>query len=434
MGNYVKSSTSSFTARGNYYGEVMSGATSIDLDSKRKLLNVKSLDGWTNPHWRQSVKQHVQAGTIMSASDIRYSAGDHSILERYNWVQAYKPSHPKLYHSSGNFYTSIPYYNYSGTSLVTKADNEAKTKYISAANDAIQVLQSGELIGEFAELTRQVSSPGKALRSGLGDYIRAIRNRTASFRNRRGSSYFYSRQQAQVIRDTWLEYSFGWRPLINEIDQVIDYVNEKDPTSRLDIRNIQGVGRAKESVWLETTKTQRTIGIPGIKARQRGFAEVIVIYRGQAGMANNAAGYVAEKVGFAPTQWLPTAWELLPYSFLLDYFANIGDMIYAFSFPTSSLRWTMKTVVKTSEGRFVDIEPLYKYNDNIQGQAPYKFYTTKEAYGVRGASTRLKTVERGPYSGSFIPTLEFSIPGSGTKWLNMGALFLGSRLVQKLLS
>jgi hypothetical protein len=94
----------------------------------------------------------------------------------------------------------------------------------------------------------------------------------------------------------------------------------------------------------------------------------------------------------------------------------------------------MKTVVKTSEGRFVDIEPLYKYNDNIQGQAPYKFYTTKEAYGVRGASTRLKTVERGPYSGSFIPTLEFSIPGSGTKWLNMGALFLGSRLVQKLLS
>jgi hypothetical protein len=43
----------------------------------------------------------------------------------------------------------------------------------------------------------------------------------------------------------------------------------------------------------------------------------------------------------------------------------------------------------------------------------------------------LTTVTRAPYIGSLIPSLQFTIPGLGTKWINMGALIAQSRATSR---
>lgn len=430
---YLRSSSTTKVHRTRRGSILMNGNESGSGTAKRTFSDTSSLVGSKNPNWRRQVKRGLQAGTPLSASKVRYTVGPHNAEEWYLYTGAYKLTHKKLDYHEGSSFQAFPYYNPTGSSQVTEADNQAKTNYISNAEKARQILQSGEMIGEFSELVRQVSSPAKSLRHGLGEYVQTVKKRLGA-RRRNGTLRRNSRDQAKMLSDTWLEYSFGWRPLIGGISDVYDYVAETDPFSRHDTRKIQGVGKAEGAAWISSTKSQKTISIPGFSSRTRGFTRVVVIYRGHVSMSSTAGGYVTEKVGFAPSQWLPTAWELIPYSFLLDYFANIGSMISALSFPVSALDWTVKSVIIENEGKFVDTKAIWKYGDGIQGSAPYQFISDKRLWRLGGASTFVKTVQRDPYYGSFIPTLEFSIPGSGTKWLNLAALFLGARQVQKLLS
>jgi hypothetical protein len=386
---------------------------------------VNHLDGERNPRWKAEVAAGEQAGTTLHAYTERYNFKPYFMAARY--TNPSYPSHwlPTERSVSGEYFTtrltapSVP------SGLITKANNQALTKYISEANDARRVLQSGELIGEFSELVRQVSSPGKSLRNGLSAYVETVKKRTQRSSVRRLPKYRRSAEQAKLIKDTWLEYQFGWRPLVSEINSVIDYVNEEDPFSRHDSRRIQGVGVVDDVLLKQITHMGYSSGPPISTFRVRAKANIVIRYRGHLGMRPSREGYIAEKVGLHPTDWLPTLWELVPYSFLIDYFANIGDIITAASFPSGSLKWTMKTSVITVTTEFTDprIE-WYKASNEI---------LTVFAAEPGHASFTRRTIDRIPYNGSFIPDWEFSIPGSGTKWLNMGALFLGSRSVEKLL-
>lgn len=430
---YQKSSPRTKKGRAEWgrvnWNQTSSGSSASVLHSLEDYLN-----GYKNPRWREAVRNNNQAATEMVAQLERLNVKRHSAEEYWNWWVTPKPSQPLYQWYEGDYILhNLTPSSSAGSSLETKANNQALTAFISDADSKRQVLQSGELIGEYAELVRQVKRPGESLTRGLKSYVNSVRNRVTRAPVRRLPYHRRQDVQAKIISDTWLEYKFGWQPLINEIDGVIDYYNEEDISSRYDVVQVQGVGREQGAAWNSSSHVQFTAYGPGARARIRTFSEVLVVYRGQLDMASSAAGYTAEKVGFAPSQWLPTAWELVPYSFLLDYFANIGDMIYAISFPRSQLRWITKTVVANDEVRYVDTIPTW-LNGTVIGNPYYPSGTIdRRLYSLGGASRTLKRVERGPYSGSLVPTLEFSIPNTATKWLNMAALFAGARYVQKLL-
>jgi hypothetical protein len=76
----------------------------------------------------------------------------------------------------------------------------------------------------------------------------------------------------------------------------------------------------------------------------RTSVQTSVRYRGD--VVAQAATTFADKAarwGFNPAQFLPTAWELLPWSFLVDYFATIGDYLDASFTNTATLKWTCRT-------------------------------------------------------------------------------------------
>ena len=381
--------------------------------------------GYTNPHWRAQVKAGEQAGTILHAYRDRNYRKPAVMHVKYSYGGTVHYWYPTERLSTGTHclagigVAGIP------SSEITKADNEAKTKFISEANDARRVIQSGEMIGEFAELVRQVSNPGKSLRKGLDSYVKAAKSRTLGRKIRRLPAHKRSDVQARILKDTWLEYQFGWRPLVSEIDNAMQYHLGANPFDRYDTRRVQGVGRAEGSSWLVQPNTALTYGPPTTYGRIRGKYRIIIRYRGEMQMRPSMAGYTSEKLGLHPADWIPTIWELVPYSFLIDYFANIGDLINAASFPKSSIRWMIRTIIKEQEGEIVSNYTEWSHPTQGTPSPVILADVPLNAKRVR------RTVDRAPYSGSLVPILEFSIPGSGTKWLNMTALFLGAKNVQK---
>jgi hypothetical protein len=114
--------------------------------------------------------------------------------------------------------------------------------------------------------------------------------------------------------------------------------------------------------------------------------------------------------GFSPEQFLPTAWELVPYSFLIDYFTNIGDIIAGWSSLLVPLKWANKTTRKTNEVTRVAMSDK-SLTANFQSGTP-AIVVGRNTYVVRAK-----------YSGTTVPDFDLRVPSLGSqRWLNIAAL------------
>jgi hypothetical protein len=133
----------------------------------------------------------------------------------------------------------------------------------------------------------------------------------------------------------------------------------------------------------------------------------------------NGALPKADLLQLTPKDFLPTAWDLLPFSFIADYFANIGDIINAVSLLGTNYVFTCRTertvsrrdyFVTGCDKLFVDApQRMIQINKNwCQGGNAW-FQTTSFS------RTRLNSED-------LLPVLRFRIPISKRPWENMGAI------------
>jgi hypothetical protein len=140
-----------------------------------------------------------------------------------------------------------------------------------------------------------------------------------------------------------------------------------------------------------------------------------VIYRGQVDLVQPVKA-TWRYFGLDLSSFVPTVWELIPYSFLVDYFANIDDIISAATLNRSTIRWLAKTEVQILQAEFSSFN-LAAFPSNLGSSSGYVIMPGH-------AISKRVIVNRAAYTGSLVPTLEFTIPGFGTKWINMAALRL----------
>lgn len=275
--------------------------------------------------------------------------------------------------------------------------------------------QGSTFIAELTKTIRQLRNPAKDLRKGVFAYLSTIK------RNGRRWTKAGRKAALDALTGTYLEYTYGWTPLINDIDSIKTAIAEEYKANSIEPIWAHGVGEDMGLIGKDKNYTSNyitSVGAPRVARRQRYYARV----KYSSLLGYNITGGQTRNLGFQPREWLPALLEVIPWSFVAAYFTNIDEIVTGLSYVGSNVRFTNKTTTQVwhqdypAEGGF-DSRPKYPF----ESQAP----TTTGSTGL--ALLEGKRVLRAKYYGSLIPPPAFHLPGSGRKWLNLAALAVANR-------
>jgi len=297
------------------------------------------------------------------------------------------------------------------SSTIDQAENIAREKFYSEYRRQVTSFQGLTVMGELRESIRMFKSPARALRERIRRYhdnhiARAMRLSRKSIRS--ANSY---------LRGTWLEASFGWAPLISNISDAANAVEDQKYRLNRELIQIKTEGSVKEEVYNPNAVNSGSGGIGFIYGTRTEY-KTFVTYRGAIRLGEQSP-YNSKYAtwGFDPSQIIPTVWELIPYSFLIDYFTNVGKFIDAASLRRPELAWGART-----EGRIGIVQSVdFRSNNTYYPDNPlFKIYAEANSPSVyRGEN---KTIARSPIGTVSMPDLRFRLPRTTTQWLNIAAL------------
>lgn len=361
-----------------------------------------------NPKWKSKVRNHQQAGTprtivekscrggsgVVVAEWTRYSGGvlkDQYVREQGDVIYA----------------TSV----LSAPSPSAAADNQARMKFYKRAKEAQTAFRSLTALGELRETLGMLRHPGRALRRGLDDYVSAVNKRA-----RRAKRSSLNR----IVSETWLEHVFGWMPFISDIKAAGEGLNRRLNRFAGNYTRISGTGTDSPSCVLSSGGASRLVIRTSYLTTQ--IDKTSVRYYGQIrSVCENPIAADLQLFGANWNEVVPTAWELIPYSFLVDYFSNIGDVLDAWSVRKSDIAWASKSV----KSERVLTTSNHTLNKSVTEAAVPLVSWTSAYVSASPVVVTARTIERTPHTPDF-PSFQMEIPGLGTKWINMSAL-LGAR-------
>lgn len=368
--------------------------------------------GDNSPKWRDSIRNGYDATTTLSATRkrYRYTPGRLS-LTTVNPVG-------DSYVITGVLGASTQPFGPDPSNLsVTSAVNKAKSMFSSKAIQVNTLFQGGIFLGELREALHGIRHPASALRKSVGLYLsRAQRLRSkilsVSSAARRQTNL---RLASSAVAGLWLESQFHWRPLISDIDSGMKTLADRYEKHPL-LKKIRAVG-SSETTSSFTGPSSSAAGVPvTLSLEVLDTLRATAIYRGAIRVTRNGSSVVDRNLwGFNTQEFVPTAWELLPYSWLIDYFTNIGDIINSWRLLSSSVAWANRTHIRTSIRKYhcVDLDPPYVPSSGWR-------------LGLFSSSSlgEWTTIDRAGFVDDFSPTFQLEIPGLSTKWLNLGALLV----------
>lgn len=204
--------------------------------------------------------------------------------------------------STGSYSLSSTYYNalpgLSGPDL-NRAGQLVNAAVASAKSESYDALTS------MAELRKSTDMIGTRVSATFN-----IANKCA----RKASRHRSLKQQVKVFNQLWLEARYGWRPLLGEIGDIVQQLTDGDYS-----RNKSSSSFTEDLSAVSTPKVT-----PGTTANRTGTA-VRSGTRTLRGFAL-AEGNFGSHPDFNPIQ---TAWELVPFSFVVDWFFDVGSYLTA---------------------------------------------------------------------------------------------------------
>jgi len=331
-----------------------------------------------------------------------------------------------LYPNNGSWPTASS--NYSAS-----LDSQAQTQFLAKLYQKQTTFQGGIFLGELREAIHGIRHPLASLYNGSFDFLKAVRRRAASGKIRRAPTVNGKRLSilTKMLSDTWLEFSFGWAPLVNDLDnaaQALSYLTQRSPTEHI-------VGSATKETVTTAVGGLFACGYNTYTLQERTALNTKVKYTGglHATIDNATSGLSAKDLGVGLNDFVPTIWELIPYSFLIDYFINVGQVLEASMASTAGLFYLSKSVKTTNT---LDVLAMTKVdglgNSGVVGSV------RRISEGGQLGECRLTYSAYDRYAvqpGSLAPSLRFKLPiDKPLKLLNMAALVGAGRSTSRYLT
>lgn len=363
------------------------------------------------PNWRYLIGTIQSATTPLTGTRYRYSQEPGSITRVLKPVGS-DPFQERYYNRGTGYFFRLGFPPAASGDLLTNANNRAMIKWLQRARQAQVALQTGVVLGEIGETLRFIKSPAQTLRRSLDDYLRFLRGKRGRLKKR---------EKRRFLSDSWLEWNYAAGPLMSDIEAGFEALS-RIADFPFPYQRISAKGKETSATTSVEHFDESQVGF-GVRFKIRDMFEGSVKYYGVIYMDNQNAYEFSNRntrnLGFDTRSFVPTVWELIPYSFLVDYFTNIGDCLEAWSFWQANIRWLAK-----GQSLKARREPI---DARVHNVSPLETLVLTSNLGSH--VSELETLIRSDMTGiALMPRFEFEVPGmSSRKWLNMAALARAQR-------
>lgn len=385
------------------------------------------------PDWRDRIKRGACATTTLDGTVYRVLSAKEGYYEAYwkmvpdgptpgPWYEIRKDQGIGYLGVIQSIFPTISFGDYG----VATATNRALARYNEKVAAVNRQFQGGVFFGEIAEALHGIRHPAEALFKGIEKYSTAATKLRRSYVKSKADFLSKSKSQrrqvakafTQAATGLWLERSFHWLPLMGDIRGAISALEHT--FDRLPYTNVKASADDVQKIRYESGTYGGPIQYTGLYSLTDKFG-ASVYFHGKVRVGPRATWVPDRKaLGFDLASFVPTLWELIPYSWAVDYFTNIGDIIYGASQGGTDVVWTeigTKVYGKRSQIGAIGARP----------PVPSIGWHFTQLYGYvipSEVTAEVAKVSRAIYNGTYIPTLDYKVPGLSLKWLNLGAAFL----------
>jgi hypothetical protein len=363
---------------------------------------LKFRDGDDLPNWREIIAEGGDATTSFDAARLEVGNLSNGAVSLY-WPIGGCLNQTIKERTFGGIGMQSPFFTdpvVAGVSLAA-AQSIATKRFVKEVKSLITPFQGGVFLGELRQTLHMILHPAQALRRGIFGYFEKLK---------KISPRQTSKQLRRALGGTYLEAVFGWQPLMADIGDGFEALRRYSERRPFEIVKVTAKGRSEG----QGSSLSSLYGhhYTGIEVRYRDYVSYSSWMKGGVLTKSDASGSgVRDLVGLNLREFVPTAWEVLPWSFFIDYFTNIGTVIDAWSSCNGKLAWVCSNS-KTIKGR--KILGISRVTDNSHCYTPAVIVIESQPK----CGWRKVSVSRRRATNSWVPDFQFDLGLSGRQLLN----------------
>lgn len=281
---------------------------------------------------------------------------------------------------------------------------QARSRLLKSYIEETQSFSGGKFLAELKDSIELVTHPVRSIYNKTWEFAGDVKRIGKVFQHR-------PRTAAAALSESWLAYSFGVKPFVQDANAAASALNRLVQNPRNNLRYVQGTGHDR-STSVKTTTT----AILGCDFRNevRSSVDCSVRLRGAFRQMPTGTGNLLAEFGLGVFDILPSIWEGIPWSFFVDYFANVGECLDAWRMINVDQAWLIRTV----RNRTTMTSTPIPYGEHSPGERFYTVSGNGRAEAVATYVNRSETAFLGE-----TPNFQLKLPGtSATRWLNITAL------------
>jgi len=213
---------------------------------------------------------------------------------------------------------------------VSALQTRAKLAFLSKIRDEQSPFKALPFLGELKETIAMLRNPLNGIRRHTLRYAGSVRRNAGRLKK--------AGHISDMLTDMYLQWTYGVAPLLNDIQSL------KEAYSRL-------FDNTPVDIPLRVTVKDTVAGSDGVTVAPYSTVPVYIQNTWQStarvqikgalryDVSRSRIGKAMDLSGFKLEEFIPTLWELCPYSFVFDYITNVGDVIGGACTSLAGLRW-----------------------------------------------------------------------------------------------
>lgn len=294
------------------------------------------------PGWQDIISVGHDATTT-------YSSEFSSIRPGYGPITYVDPKDSRNFHIDIDAIISPNGFPAWSSSALSLAQARYSTFVAKKKVSALETVAGGVILGELGKTVHQLAHPFNGFMRLTRDYLErgaTIRQRILKNAVNRSwkriprippsvldRSKINMRALNRELNNAYLEYTYAVGPTMHDIDSVVQelsshHLSHEEPFHAYGVADTMGGGLQGDFSTYGTTAWLWYLQYYEV-AEVKGFAKILVDLTQNRSMT----------LGTYFPQFVPTLWELIPYSFVADYVSNVQEVINGFCYPDPRCRY-----------------------------------------------------------------------------------------------